>query len=62
MKLTEQTENRLRYLLLITLLGILVYAVPLLWELGLVGAIGGAIWIFVWPKPEKASDNQAADQ
>ncbi len=45
----------LKYLLLLAGLGILVYWLPLLWELGLVGAIGGAIWIFAWPKTDSSS-------
>jgi hypothetical protein len=46
----------LKYLLLLLSLSIVVYWMPLLWELGLVGVIGGAIWIFAWPKPDTSSD------
>jgi len=42
--------NWLKYLALLAALGALVVAFPILWEIGLVGAIGGAIWIFAWPK------------
>jgi hypothetical protein len=54
--------DTLKYLLLLVLLGTMVYFVPLLWELGLVGAIGGAIWIFAWPKPGKQSGFQPLDR
>ena len=39
----------LRYLLLLAALGSLVFSFPWLWELGLVGAIGGAFWLFARP-------------
>ena len=52
----------LKYLLLLALLGAVVYFVPLLWELGLVGAIGGAIWIFAWPKAEKPAHGKSPDR
>jgi len=51
----------LKFLLLLVLLGVIVYFVPLLWELGLVGAIGGAIWIFAWPKAGKPSKSAPPD-
>lgn len=56
--------NWLKYLALLAALGALVVAFPILWEIGLVGAIGGAIWIFVWPKENAASghgDDQQAE-
>ena len=43
--------NWLKYLALIALLSMLVYAYPILWEVGVVGALAGAFWIFAWPKP-----------
>ena len=52
----------LKYLLLLALLGLLVYFVPLLWEIGLVGAIGGAVWIFAWPESETPSGRQPPNQ
>lgn len=51
-----------KYLLLLAALGALVYAVPLLWEIGLIGAIGGAIWIFAWPQPGDGADDPPAGQ
>ena len=46
----------LKYLLLLAALGALVYAVPILWEIGLVGAIGGLFWIFAWPHDDAGTD------
>jgi len=54
--------DTLKYLLLLVLLGAMVYFVPVLWELGLVGAIAGAIWIFAWPKPGKQSGTPPLDR
>lgn len=48
--------NWFKYLALLAALASLVAVYPFLWELGLVGAIGGAIWIFTWPKGDGRSD------
>lgn len=40
----------LKYFLLLALLGGVVYVLPFLWEVALVGAIVGAVWTFAWPK------------
>jgi len=36
----------LLYLMLLGLLGSLVWRWPFLWEIGLLGAVGGAYWLF----------------
>lgn len=45
----------LAYLALLTALAGMVWVVPVLWELAVAGAIGGAYWIFFRqpPQPEK---------
>lgn len=30
----------------------MVYAYPMLWEVGLIGAMAAAIWVFVWPSAD----------
>jgi len=54
--------NWLKYLALLAALGALVYTFPILWEIGLVGAIGGAIWIFAWPKDDGNGAPPAGEQ
>jgi len=43
----------LAYLALLATLAGLVWAVPVLWELAVAGAIGGAYWIFFRQQPKK---------
>ncbi len=58
----EASLNWLKYLALLAALGALVYTFPILWEIGLVGAIGGAIWIFAWPKDDGNGAPPAGEQ
>ncbi len=44
--------NWLKYLTLLTALAALVYAYPILWEIGVVGSLAGAFWLFAWPKDD----------
>ncbi|HZX31282.1 MAG TPA: hypothetical protein VFF03_08035 [Rhodocyclaceae bacterium] len=43
----------LAYIALLGVLAGLVWLVPILWELAVAGAIGGAYWIFFRIPPEK---------
>lgn len=48
----EASLNWLKYLTLLTALAALVFAYPILWEIGVVGALAGAFWFFAWPKDD----------
>jgi len=43
----------LSYLALMAALAAIVWQLPMLWELAVAGAIGGAYWIFFRIPPEK---------
>lgn len=40
------------YIVWFLLLCGMVYAYPMLWEVGLIGAIAAALWVFVWPSAD----------
>lgn len=55
-RMTRKQADWLKYLALLAALCALVLAAPVLWEIGVVGALGGAVWIFAWPRPDQAAD------
>lgn len=51
----------LAFLALLLGLGALVYTVPILWEIGIAGALGGWWWIFFRPASQaKANQDQSS--
>ncbi len=47
--LMKHLKSGKAYIVWFLLLCAMVYAYPMLWEVGLIGAMAAAIWIFVWP-------------
>jgi hypothetical protein len=51
-----------RYLLLVVVLVALVWHWPILWEVGLVGILGGAAWWLAQPKPDADTDAEKSEE